>query len=268
MQACCGFRSSGTSATIKLGGSICSQSTSTRWCIFLAGLTQPTSSRASASATVRAQRSGPAMRTLALPSNSMPPPRPLLPPSCTQALAPTPPASCTASSRWLSALPCRPTLSSARLSQPRRRSPPPQSTQPAQHALQRPPTAAPSSGETGFSTAATRMATGFACQRLVSCGCRFCGSSTQRRLAAILVVTRPLPWPAAWYGGLASLRQWRSSSKPAPRASASRLITYRRQACSSRCRFRHAEAVASAWTSLNCPLPALATTFCRYTSIS
>ncbi len=54
----------------------------------------------------------------------------------------------------------------------------PQSTPPAQHALQRPLTAAPSSGETGFSTAAVRMATAFVCLRLVSCGCRFCGGST------------------------------------------------------------------------------------------
>jgi hypothetical protein len=72
MPACSGSRSSGTSATIRLGGSICLQSTSTRWCIFLAGPTQRTSSRASASATVRAQRSGLAMTTLALPENSTP----------------------------------------------------------------------------------------------------------------------------------------------------------------------------------------------------
>jgi hypothetical protein len=105
--------------------------------------------------------------------------------------------------------PCLPTMSSDRSSQLHRQlhrhSPPPKST-PAQHALQRPLTAAPSSGETGFSTAAARMETAFACLLLVSCGCRFCWSSTPGHLAVNLVVTRLWRWPRGrrlvWWPGL------------------------------------------------------------------
>jgi hypothetical protein len=52
-----------------------------------------------------------------------------------------------------------------------------------------------------------------------------------RHLAAILVVTRPWRWPVARCGGQASpllCQLWRSSSKPAPRVSASKPTTSRR----------------------------------------